>query len=428
MTRRWIRLIGLSPVLLLQLLMLISGCGEPRSTVPQVTGPLAESIYVWQRQWTPAVARAVQERAKEFERSIVLGAEVDWRGGQVQVAQVRWQAAAFQGRQVGVALRISPKTHGFGTAGPELHRTAVVLLTRARASGLNALELQVDYDAPTSGLAEYAQWLRQLRPMLTGAELTITALPTWLKSERWPAVALACDSFVLQVHALVAPRGPDHPARLCDPQQAHWAVQRAAETGRPFRVALPTYSYGVAFDAQGKLLGLAAEGPVPALPLGGVWQELQASPEEITGLLSSWRLSRPALLRGLVWFRLPVDGDRRNWAWPTLQAVRAGRVPVPRLKVAWQRGDQGTWELVAVNGGELDATLPDTVRAPMADAQEVAADALGGYGLRRQAGALEFVSSGRIRLGPRQRRLLGWLRPLTSDARALEMAEVTLDL
>ena len=121
--------------------------------------------------------------------------------------------------------------------------------------------MHLDFDAATRQLDGYRRWLEALREAIAPTPLVLTALPTWLNSPAFVRLAQTADGYVLQVHSWAAPKTPDQPFTLCDPEQAKRAITKAARLNQPFQVALPTYGYRAWFDGQSRLLGLSAEGP-----------------------------------------------------------------------------------------------------------------------------------------------------------------------
>jgi hypothetical protein len=66
-------------------------------------------------------------------------------------------------------------------------------------------------------------------------DLTVTALPTWLASPQLASLLAVADASTLQVHAVLDPR-----LGLFDGERARdWMGQYAAQTRRPWHVALP---------------------------------------------------------------------------------------------------------------------------------------------------------------------------------------------
>ncbi len=90
--------------------------------------------------------------------------------------------------------------------------------------------------------------------------LSITALPTWLERSGFKGLASSAGSYVLQVHSLERPKDINTRFELCDSKAARRAVDLAGKVGVPFRVALPTYGYLIAFDSEGKYWAVG-EGP-----------------------------------------------------------------------------------------------------------------------------------------------------------------------
>src|SRR5260370_34547670 len=106
----------------------------------------------------------------------------------------------------------------------------------------------------------------------------ITTLAGWLNQPGFRALIAASDGYVLQVHSVEEPGSYDAPFTLCDPKTALAAVEKASSFGIPFRVALPTYGYLVAFAANGRFVGLSAEGPAKSWPADAKLREERSDP------------------------------------------------------------------------------------------------------------------------------------------------------
>jgi hypothetical protein len=218
--------------------------------------------------------------------------------------------------------------------------------------------------------------------------------------------------YVLQVHSLERPRSFDEAFTLCDPAAAKRAVAKAAELGVSFRVALPTYGYLMAFDGQGRFLGLSAEGPAKSWPADARLKEVRADPLQIAKLVQEWCSNPPAALKAILWYRLPVPGDTLNWRWPTLAAILQVRTPRKSVRVSSHRVEPGLVEISLVNDGELDISSRLAVQTRWRGARLVAGDGLHGFELADRS-----VSSARFETGVRPYRLptdeqqvIGWLR------------------
>jgi hypothetical protein len=390
---------------------------------PRAAGPLSQEAYVWQRLWTPEVGQAVS-RAKDLGNLVVLAAEIDLRQEPPRISQpaVDWRLLAAARPRAGLALRILPFPGRF--ADRPRGREAVLALAAAVAAsahghGLSPAEIQLDYDCAESKLDDYSDFIFAVRRAVSPLPVTVTALPSWLTHRRsFAALVAAADGYVLQVHSLRAPEHPGDPGLLCDPAAARQAVERAARFRRPFRVALPTYGYVAAFDRGGALLGLAAEGPALAWPAGAVVSPAVSDPAAIAGLVRGWTRDRPRELSGLLWYRLPVAGDQRNWSWATFQAVRTGIAPRGEVRAVIAATEPELFDLSLVNSSTTEASPPATIRVRWKNAPLLAADGLAGYRVRpgkpdspdelwleRPATAPPGAP-----LRPGERRAIGWLR------------------
>lgn len=70
------------------------------------------------------------------------------------------------------------------------------------------------------------------------------------------------------------------------------------------------------FDAQGALV----ESEVSQRVAGQI-QELTVAPQQIADFLQQLAQRPLPHLRGIIWFRLPLENDRRAWSMATLRAV-----------------------------------------------------------------------------------------------------------
>jgi hypothetical protein len=387
--------------------------------VPRQDGPLAQEAYVWQRAWTDSVRTAVEQHGAEFSGLVVLQAEITWEKGRPRIHRVPLDQSSLRatGRPIGLALRIGPYSGPFSSEG-ELARMlaflAASMIEEARSKEINVSELQIDFDCAESKLDDYRVWVKLVRDAVAPTPVVITALPSWLDRRAFRRLAREADGYVLQVHSLDRPRHPGIPFQLCDPIQARRAIERAGRIGLPFRVALPTYAYLVAFDERGKFVGIAAEAPPTSWAGEARVQEVRSDPALIAGLVRGWTARRPAALQGILWYRLPVGSDRLNWSWPMLKTVMAGTIPESKLVVRTAFPEPGLLEVAFANEGDADAILDRPVVLAWPGARMIAGDGLAGFQLRETGnGGAEFaIDSGHpaARLAPGQRRAMGWVR------------------
>jgi len=112
----------------------------------------------------------------------------------------------------------------------------------------------------------------------------------------------------------------------------------------------------------------------------------------------------------LLWYRIPIATDTRNWRWVTLSAVMAGRSPEHKLRVL-QEGANPI-DLSIVNAGEADEQVNPNVMATWSGVGLDASDALAGWSVQSENGRAVFRTIGqhRVRLPPGAIRKIGWLR------------------
>ncbi|HEY9176014.1 MAG TPA: DUF3142 domain-containing protein [Verrucomicrobiae bacterium] len=429
----------------------------------RTSGPLRHEVYVWQRAWTQPVREAVAQRATNFAEVVPLQAEITWTDKKPELARVAvdYPTLAKSGRPIGLALRIGPypgpfvpltsRSSGRESAPstksevrslkPEADQSrltsaatvrreqdgvtangedvtaylcdiAASLVAEARNNGVSPAELQLDFDCATSKLDGYRIWLEAIQRRVAPLPVTITALPSWLRSSAFKRLAQTAPNYVLQVHSVERPASFDAPFSLCDPADAHSAVERAGRLGVPFRVALPTYGYMFAFATNGQFLGLSAEGPRRNWPAGARLREVSSNPIELAALLQGWTADRPAAMRGVIWYRLPVAVDNFNWRWPTLGAMLAARVPRESFRAGTRRVEAGLVEISLVNEGELDISSRLAVEARWSGARLVSGDGQRGFQLvDGGSSAASFQTQNqpsRLRAG--ESIVVGWLR------------------
>lgn len=384
---------------------------------PRATGPLPHAAYVWQRVWTEEVKSSVQEHGADFDLLVCLAGEVRWQTHKPVPVPVLLdlEFLAQLRRPVGLALRI-PGYAGPFAAEHESTRGLVAMarqiVCRAASNQIEVAELQLDFDCPESKLDGYRIWVESIQREIVPVSLVVTALPSWLNRSACRRLFEVADGFVLQVHSVERPSSPDAPFTLCDPAAATRAVNRAARYRRPFRVALPTYGYSFAFDASGAWLGLSAEGPLPDWPAGSRSREVGADATALAGLVAGWQTNRPRCMTGVIWYRLPVDGDQLNWAWPALRRVMTGEIPRAVVKAEVRTDATGLSRIVVRNEGDADAQGPVRLALRWKDGAFVAGDGQSGFALsdvRRQAAMLISVGEG-FRLRPGGELPAGWLR------------------
>src|ERR1700712_2723754 len=100
-----------------------------------------QEVYVWQRQFSPAVYQALESVRKEATGSAILAAEVTWDGDRPRLfrSTVSYASLAAIGRPVGIVLRIGPYARAFASDDKTARYLANLgqsLIKAAKAGGL----------------------------------------------------------------------------------------------------------------------------------------------------------------------------------------------------------------------------------------------------------------------------------------------------
>jgi hypothetical protein len=395
--------------------LLLFACALFASCRPQSSEPfLLQRGYLWQRDWTPAVAAAVTDADRQMDGIVVLGAEIQWNAGRPSPirANLSFQTLKSLRKSISLALRVDPYPGPFvehDLAAATIVHEATRLIQEAKAHQLDLRELQLDFDCPQKKLAGYEIWALMVRAAIRPIKLVLTTLPVWLDEPDFPELIRQSDGYVLQVHSIPTEHQTGHEV-ICDTALARTWVTKAGNLGRPFDVALPTYRCTAGYDPSGNLLGVAMDSVAPVFPPGSRLLEFDSDADALAKLVRDWRAARPEQLKGLIWYRLPVSTDRQNWRWPTVLAVMEGRTPLHRLE-AFSQGDNPV-DLSVSNNGETDEPFNCSVTATWQDGTLIASDALPGWKLRLEPGRALFTWNSRhgLRLPPGTKVDIGWLR------------------
>lgn len=214
-------------------------------------------------------------------------------------------------------------------------------------------QIELDFDSSTQALSSYREFITDLRQALVSTKrISITLLPDWLDSPALPALLSAVDTSVLQLHGVFG-----HGRTLFDlPMAQRWVSQMLA-LRRPFYVALPNYGSRVSLNENGRLLAVENEMPQPGT--GDHTHELFVPPITMANFLSWLKASTGGALQGIIWFRLPLDSDRRIWSRATWHAVMQHAPLAGDWRVEWQpgsaRGSEGTLTLFNLSGIDYPA-------------------------------------------------------------------------
>ena len=382
------------------------------------SGPIPEDVYVWQRVWNDEVHQSLQTHGHSFRSILALHAEVRWSDQNEPLSHIplNFRALGTISPEVGLVLRLGPYTGNYEKDDKTINWLIQIcrsMIDEANKHQMQVSELQIDFDCAESKLAGYLLWLQSIRSAIAPVPLTITALPSWMDQKEFQKLIRNVDGYVLQVHSVTPPRSTDQQVDLCPPDAARKAVEIAGSYDIPFRVALPTYGYLIAFDPNGNYVGLSAETLPSDWPNVSSIKETWSDPKSIAGLVSGWEQSRPCNMQGLIWFRMPVEGDRMNWSWQTLNAVREGRIPSSKLAIDIKNVPSGLVEVFIKNLGDAASFSPPTIHLNWDNENLIEGSGINGFTFKRtgSTNALFFFESNgnKFRMEPDVRKPVGWL-------------------
>jgi hypothetical protein len=385
----WVRVLIIPLVVLITFL---AGCGDKEGS------PLSHDVYIWQRQWSPAVTSAMAQTEDLVRAWKVLGAYTDPSGHLHSVAP-DWNALRTTPKPVILVIRIEGRSSVWNE--DALLSDIEGVLAQWREIPLAGLE--IDHDSPTARLVGYGHFLARLRQRVDGRlRLSVTGLPTWLSSPELDEVVMQADEFVLQVHGTRPTRDG-----LFNRQNAMgWIEKLSARTRKPFRVALPSYGVRLGRRDDGAVVSLEAEAPVMA---GGVTsEEVMVPPEEVQALVQELERRHLPHLAGVVWFRLPTDFDKRSWSLATLRAVITATFQQGSPDVMVEDGaTPGMVTVALANRGAVDVRLP--LRIVLPDECRPA-DGINVYGLEAIAAHPTLRRNQDGVLPGHHRQVVGWAR------------------
>lgn len=200
-------------------------------------------------------------------------------------------------------------------------------LARATKTQAQVVGLQLDFDAPTRLLPQYAVLLRKLRACVPSTtQLSITGLPTWANARDLAAVLAAVDFWIPQCYGTQIPDRLTKRIPISSPAEVARTIKQARQLGKPFYAGLSAYSYAILYAKDGDLIELRGD-------LDPAWAAQSTSLELIErqsfGTTASemryvYRAKRDVVLDGLIM----QTGDTVVFDLPSAATLRASACAV----------------------------------------------------------------------------------------------------
>lgn len=146
---------------------------------------LPHDAYIWQRVWGDDLRDALESTSSNIRGYTCLAAEItpSPEGDAIVLIDLDHAALKRTARPVTLAIRVGPYPGPFGERATTTQNLLLVTreaMARAGRHGLPVAALEIDFDAATSKLEGYREWLRLLREEYPRVPLSITTLPTWM--------------------------------------------------------------------------------------------------------------------------------------------------------------------------------------------------------------------------------------------------------
>ena len=133
-------------------------------------------------------------------------------------------------------------------------------LVRANNDHARVIGLQLDFDAPTRLLPQYARTLQRLRELLPpNTKLSITGLPTWAYSHDLKAVLAVVDFWIPQCYGTNIPTHLSQRIPISSPSDVARTIRQMRQLDKPFYAGLSAYSYAILYANDGGLLELRGD-------------------------------------------------------------------------------------------------------------------------------------------------------------------------
>lgn len=358
---------------------------------------LPQDVYIWQKKWISTLKPAIEQTTPYIAGWRFLAGEYE-PDGQIIYPSVQFELL----KQTKLPLTA---VYRFDRLRPLPSADEILsLILQSPAYQTNHIhQIELDLDWPTSKLKLYIQLLKSLKIKLPqNIQLNITMIPDWMRSPAFSELTAQIPNPILQVHSIDNPK-----SGLFTPQNALAYIEKMNRlTHHNFYVALPTYGLKIQTTSTGNIYAIEGENGFKSGKFG---KELYSDPQQVRALIETLQENTPSHLKGIVWFRLPVANDKRNWSLDTWIAMIAQH-PLKGQIITQETPDlntPGAIKLVLINQGNITLPLPKTIplRCSIGDGffpYQLTSNAQGQY-------SLSLIQQS-APLNTHQQRIIGWMR------------------
>ena len=242
-----------------------------------------------------------------------------------------------------------------------------------------ATEIQIDFDCPISKLANYAEWLKEIRKRLPSEiKLSITAVMSQMRAKDFKETLPYCDYFVLQIHNIA---NHSNKLKIFDFNKSIQAILEADNFSKDFIVALPTYSHFIKLK-NGKVEKIYSENfNVNLAKDTSNFVAVRAMPIDVANLRDTITQQKLKNYKGEIYYRLPSGDEISNWSISTLLNVMNN--PASKLKQNFEtttEQKQHITEIFLHNTGNIDIFMPKNIEVQISE-NNIYAEGIGDFNL-----------------------------------------------
>ena len=386
-------------------------------------------VYIWQRNWNSNIKEAVSSIQGMTGYFTVLCGDLKFKEGKpvLNSVNIKWDYLNQTKTNVTIAFRINAQASKYFATDAinSLADSVSDLISKTiRPAPKNIIiGIQIDYDCPTSKLADYAKFIKLIKDKFRGFQISFTALPAWLDSSDFPALAVSSDYYVLQVHSFKIPGTLEEALKPFSGVSVSSWIEKASLIGYPFYVSLPTYGYEVSFNENGKFLGLRAETPPINYRPGTKHAIVMTDPMKILAFMDEIYKKKPEHLLGFCWFRLPLKTDEFNWSIDTLKMIMTRKSPKASLESETVSPNPGLYEIYVTNNGQTNLFKDIHFNVMWNKNVQIVHDVISGYKEEELSEGNGTMITG---MPPKSgdKRLVAWFRTGRVDINPLKVGEV----